>query len=199
MYFLDEIVDLVNAQLKSSLNTSPFQKADFRGFAEIIFRATEKPDVFEQLPCIFDKVGTLPVTPDCRNSMLVYYRATDEDYIPTPGIGDGKKELKDTANVSMMVYAFRKAMQLNPRELNARLVDSIPDNLEVVEEGTGRKLLKCRVTPVKTNYQTKILLEREFGTQNYPELLSPENYFFEIKLKIESTYEKGCFKNCKCN
>ncbi len=130
--------------------------------------------------------------------MLIYYRVPSETYKLSGGTGDGKKEINNSVDVSMMVYAFRKEVGMNSRQLNAELVDALPFDKAVQITVTGGSM-KANITPISTNYQTKQLLEREFGTEHVAEFLQPENYFFEIKFKIESTYQKGCFSTCNCN
>lgn len=196
MHFLDEIVEQINNKLKSSLKGSSYQKAEFRGIAETIYRSTDAENQFEQLPCIIDSLGQTIISPDDNYSMLVYYKVFNENYIPVASGGDANNAIKNTADVSVMIYAFRDAIGRNSRQLNAEIIDEIPTSLKST---FGNAKMKINVIAFATNYQTKQLLEREFGTEHVYEFLQPENYFFEIKLKIESTYQKGCFRNCNCN
>jgi len=199
MHFLDKIIDHINASLLSSLSGKTYQKAEFRGIAETIYRATDKENEFEQLPCIIDSKGETIITPDDRMTMLVYYRVPSEIYRLNNGNGDGKKEIVDSVDVSMLVYAFRKEVGMNSRALNAALIDALPFDRKIKIIVNPGMSLSANIIPLGTNYQTKQLLEREFGTENVAEFLQPENYFFEIKIKIESIHEKGCFSNCNCN
>lgn len=196
MYFIDEIIEQINSKIKSSLNGKSYQKAEFRGIAETIYRSTGVENQFEQLPCIIDKSGQKIISPDDNYSMLVYYKVPSEIYTPVGSFGDSNDTVKCIVDVSMLIYAFREEIERNSRQLNAELIDVIPTALKLSD---GVNTMKSSIIATSTNYQTKQLLEREFGTEHVYEFLQPENYFFEIKLKIESTYKKGCFSNCNCN
>lgn len=195
MYFLDEIIEQINSKIKSSLNGKNYQKAEFRGIAETIYRSTGVENQFEQLPCVIDNAGQKVISPDDNYSMLVYYKIPSEIYTPVRSFGDSNDTVKCMVDVSMLIYAFREEIERNSRQLNAELIDALPIALKLIDEG---KEMKVSIQTVATNYQTKQLLEREFGTEHVYEFLQPENYFFEIKIKIESTYQKGCFSNCNC-
>ncbi|MCC6584529.1 MAG: hypothetical protein IT271_12565 [Chitinophagales bacterium] len=197
MHFLDSIISYINTEIKKVLTDPVYQKAEFRGIAETVYEATNNENEFLQLPCVIDEKGALKVVPDDKYSLLIYYRVPSELSVFENGYGDQKKQVKDTVEVSMMVYGFRNLTGKNSREVNADLKDAIPFNVTIKEQGTGNVLLKVEVMPGSTNYQTKQLLEREFGTPHYSGFLRPENYFFEIKIKIEGTHERGCL-TCKC-
>jgi len=195
MPFLDEIIDQIIINLKqTALSDVVFQKSRFVGLTDMAYKK-ESEDVVRKAP--FDLTDNTYVVPDDEHPMLMYFKCFNEQHKEVASGGDGNKSLQDTVNVSMLVFGFYDKIKINPRQLNAIIIDAIQNNIPL-KNNDNKIILKATVKPEETNYNTKDLCDREFGVENGIFFIEPGNFFFEVKLKIESVYTKGCFTICNC-
>lgn len=196
MPFLDEIVTGINEAI---LQVIPVEAADcaMHGIAEPMVYVDESEDeksVVKRYPAIMQDDGEAKmITPDDCFKLIVYHKL---DSIINGqlkgGYGDSKGDLLETANLSLMVMAFRNGIALKAHELESHIKLNIKDQITIRTEAST--VQTSAITFGSSQFDKLPLLQREYSDVelNYQDLI-----FFEMKYKIESRYNKACFTPCK--
>lgn len=201
MPYLDNIVKSLNdTWLNSSLKFIPSSKINAAGIAETIIEATpidEDNVKVKRFPGIIDTYGEVQaiIADDCYQ-VIIYHKleAIVNTVIPKTGFGDGQGDQLETANMAVIVMAFRDKVKKPGYILEAALKNASPEKTKITGN-TGQHLQSSVFRIGNSSFDKLGLLSREFSEVelNYPNLI-----VFEMKYRIESTWRKGCFDACNC-
>ncbi len=199
MPFLDKIVDRLNKHwLNSSLKFIPEGKVQALGIAEsfIDVRGENEEEKQVKYPAIVDNDGEVKMIDIDDNFYLILYHKIDSitNGQTTKGYGDQMNVL-ETANMSLVVFAFINKLRLSSHRLEAILKDSLPENTKITS-ADGEFLQRSSFKVANSSFDKLALLQREFSEVelNFSTLIA-----FEMKYQIISTWNKGCInKLCGC-
>lgn len=187
MPFLGKIVDGINNQWKISLG----ENAAFYGIAETIidvrFAEANDEEILVRFPAIVDDFGEAKMI-DINDAfpMIVYHKLDSIVNSETKtGFGDKKQQL-EIANLSAIVFAFRRKVKKQAYQLEALMKDSV----KTVEFKRNEEKLQQSSIHFQTSSFDKIaLISREFSEiqLDYPSLIC-----FDMKYQIRSTWVPGC-------
>lgn len=188
MPFLDNIVSQLNDKIiTSSLNFIPSGKIKSYGISEPMILVQE--DKVIQYPAIINSDGEATmIEVDDTYNVIMYHKleSITNGIVPKTNYG-GISDLLETANMALVIVAFRDKVRRTSYWLENVIKDQFPDIMKVA--GLQRSGIKIG----NSNFDKLALLNREYiGVElNFSHII-----IFELKYRIESAYKKGCFDNC---
>jgi hypothetical protein len=198
MPFLENIVESINSKIKDGpLKCFPANKVMTYGITESILDASNQEG---QRPIRYpitvdDKGEGRQVAVNDLFDITIYHKleSITTTLDPRKGFGDSHGTFFEIANLAMMVLAFRDKTGKTASWLEMAIKDSMPNIYRLVDK-QDRKLQDSFLQPTQSNFDKPSLLSREYSdvVLNYPSLV-----VFEIRYRIESNYQQGCF-HCNC-
>lgn len=200
MPFLDQQVKIVNDYLrKTALADARFESGRFEGIAnEINRRENDKIVTFPGL-IVYGNNDALEITPDDTYPIIIYHKVISKLYKTLNAsneFGDGYKNISETVQLRMIVYAKWDAVKITQEQLEALITTNFPDTL-LGAAARALKLQTITATLKSSNFRSQQLWNEEY--KNIETRLAPEDIFFAINYDIDSMFRKGCYSICDCN
>lgn len=200
MPFLDTIVGLINSGLKAgALSDKRFATAEINGIAMPVQRDKVKGSGKETIPCIWLGEGEVKyIGIDDTTPIMLYHKVTRSQTVPDQEanqFGDGRRRIKNTALLYLVVYADRSRVRLSPDELEALITVGLLDEIKKTQyPSTGFSSLV--VTPGESNFNSGSIFSSEYpGADNF---LKPESILFQVSYSVVSIFRKECLALCGC-
>lgn len=175
MYSIRDIISSLNEQIELP------KGSEVNGVAELV------PRDDQTIPEIDGKfVGV-----DDTFSVRIYHRvlsvASKTDI--KKGYGNDVGEVSNTYSITMVVFLQHERAKLYPDELLLFIQSKMPDRLI----GPPYNDIRVTVTGAGLDSQSNWTQEYKSGA-NYR--LKSDQFLFKINYSIETTFSKGCFKEC---
>ena len=187
-----EIIDIINANLQSILNTKPFQLGLFAGIAEIVPRVDGDEEV--SYACIVDNYGNCTdVGIDDRYPYQSYFIQTGFESEADVDFGDEPLVTKQKADFTMIVLGNRRTLQLTPQVLMSAVDLAFTAALTDVQLAT-LNIQGFSVSDLKYKLDKQAIFREEYGLKDL--YLQPEYILFSVDFTIETQVDIGCFSIC---
>lgn len=188
--------------INDSLLEGSFSAARFSG-SELYGIATQVPrtgnDGVDQVMTLLNEKGETVkdnLFYEAQSPLQIYHRLWASAIVPDlkdDGFGDGIS-LKRILQLSMVVFASKKMVQLSAEELELIIYLQMPASLPKAQLPLG--IESCFITPTGSDFNQTNLLGREFKLLN--NTLEPETVLFELKYTIECKASKNCINALCC-
>lgn len=198
MPYSNEIITLVNNTIRdSSLTDKRFSGAKLEGIACQVSRQAEGETV-ETLPAIIsDNQVERYVGVDDSFPLQLYHRILGNSY----GGAEKKQQYGDdislktcATEVVMVVFAKRSAMKMPGEQLEMLIASGFPDIFTREQIATMAAMAAVKVTLRSSDMDSFRVWGNEYKNIAFP--LGPEDILFSMNYRIDSSYQKGCFKIC---
>lgn len=176
---MHSIHDIVN-KINSSLTWLP-SGSEANGIAELLLR----DDV--TIPVVGEKyVGIDDVYP-----VRIYHRLNSMTSATRPGTGYGRNagDHVNTYQISMVVFMDRPKAKLYPDEFLLIAQASLPERI------TLEPYKSIIIVFGSAVFDSQLVYRQEYVSSDTYRL-KQDQYFFKINYSIETTFSKGCFKQC---
>ncbi len=202
MPYLDKIVEAVNQGIiNTSLNGIPPAMIKAYGISETMLdvRENDKSEAITiRYPSIIDNDGEVTMlNPDDGYAIMIYHKAESivNGIVTKSSYGDSQGNLLETANMSLMLMAFRNKVRRPAWWFEAAVKDQMRETM-TLRSAQNVFLQRSSLKIGNSSFDKLSLLQREYSEieLNYPNLI-----VIEIKYRIESTWKKGCFMPFCCN
>lgn len=199
MPFLDIITKSINNVIVQSFGL-PVAHVKTYGISEVMVDGSKDDagnDITTRFPSIIDADGEVTmIDVDDAFSMILYHKIdgiTNSLDVRT-ATGRSRGNLVEAANMTLMLFAFRRKTRKEAWWFEAVIKDKLPDTLNIAD-GNNKPLQNSIIKIGNSSYDKLSLLQREYSSVqlNYPDLV-----VMELKYIIQSTWQKGCFANCGC-
>lgn len=108
---------------------------------------------------------------------------------PKGGYGNAAGDITNTYSITMVVFLQHERAKLYPDELILFIQANFPDHLKIAPY----KNIKITFTGAGLDSQSNWSQEYRSGTDYR---LKSDQFLFKINYNIETTFSKGCFKEC---
>jgi hypothetical protein len=128
---------------------------------------------------------------DDKHPVRIYHRILSmSSRIGKPGYGNDVGDVVNTYSIVMVVFLQHERTGKYPDELILQIQANMPDRLKIVPY----KDIKVTFTGAQLDSQSTWLQEYRTGTDYR---LKSDQFLFKINYNIETTFSKGCFKECQ--
>lgn len=146
-------------------------------------------------PAIVDNDGEVRMIDiDDGYSIILYHKVEGivNSMVARKGYGDESGGQLETANMSLMLFAWRNKIRRPAWWFEAVIKDQVFETMKLETRDLG-VLQRSKVIIGNSSFDKLSILQREFSEieLNYPNLIA-----IEIKYRIESNWKKGCFSSC---
>jgi hypothetical protein len=198
MPFIENIVDYINATLKAgSLKDKRFQTGKFLGLTTIV--AKRKADKSLAIyPGIVNTQGEFTtVEPNDKFPIVVYHKVLSSGYGYEKDNSYGNTSLiKSQTEMSMIVWGDSNKLKLSASRLEAVFLTGFPQRLsEQARKDLGLRM--CLFTPLSSDMDQLRVFRGEY--QNVDYFLKPQHSFFQIRYRVDMSFDQGCLDACGCN
>jgi hypothetical protein len=198
MPFLNNIVDSINALIKDALKIPSIK---MYGISEVMVEAGKDEsgkDITIKYPSTINSDAEVEkIIIDDAYSVFLYHKIESvvNSVDAKSGFGTSRGNLTEAANMSLLIFAFRKQTRKDAWRFEAVIKDMLPEVLNITDKD-AKPLQRSLLKVGNSNYDKLFLLQREFTEieLNYPDLMA-----MELKYRIESSWRKGCFIKCGCS
>lgn len=198
MKFLNYILDIINDQVSSGLDSDVVKHSSFFRLAQQVKEKKVNDDKEKIAPYIYDKGDFQYSGVDDDKDIIVYHRA--DNIIATKiarqgGYGDGDNDRLYSVRTSMVVFANRNVFKCTTDELALEISAYMPGLLSKAQSAEAR-LKQCTITINEIVLNAERVFNEEYKNVDY--FIQPEHIYFKINYTIESTLNAKCFnKKCK--
>jgi len=197
MPFNDSIVTFINQSLKKCL----LLDGKFHGISTIIARKKNAAAPLETIPGIFQSESTnrpkeyISIAPDDKEKMIVYHKALTNTYAldKNNSYGDGYN-YKCTSEMNMIVWVNGSFIS-NAEQLESVFIHAMPNRISP-ELSKELNFINSIITPLSSIMDRLVVFRQEYPQSDF--FLKPQHYFFSIRYRIETTYDKRCVDKCLC-
>lgn len=175
MYSIRDIISSLNELIELP------KGSDVNGVAELVPRDDQTiPEIDGKFIGIDDKY---PVR--------IYHRvlSASSRVIPNTGVGREVGLISNTYSIAMVVFLQHERARLYPDELFLFIQANMPDRMK----GEPYRDIKITFTGANLDSQANWTQEYRSGTDYR---LKSDQFLFKINYNIETTFSKGCFKEC---
>lgn len=199
MPYLDKIVNSINdVIINTSLRGIPPAKIKAYGIVETMLEARENDKgetVTIRYPGLIDNDGEVNMIDIDDGYYVILYHKVESmlnGIAAKSAYGDSVGNLLETANMSMVVFAFRNTARKPAWWFEAAIKDQVREKMKL-NSNEGVLLQSSNIRIGNSSFDKLSLLQREYSEieLNYPNLIA-----IEIKYRIESSWKKGCFSSC---
>lgn len=188
MPFLNEIIEQINTTITGRLQSDSFLFST-HSISHQLSREGE------QLPAFTDNNGEGSFNAiDDRFSVCLYHKCEGVDYLDTAqGFGDQGDLSRESARMSMIVWADRSKVNLAQEHLASAIVSAIPIGVDKefqAERGISGTIIEMQ----SIDYNQRSLWGREFPGFDFAIL--PSHAYFQINYRVETLYDKSCIEFC---
>jgi hypothetical protein len=180
----------MNDRVRAALVDVRFADAAFHPLTYPLQRG-KTPD---QLPTYFQNGVTYQVVPG-DESLNIWYSGLTSISRDTGSMGN-KVLITRTSTLRLMILASMLRVSMNQDSIEQLIAELLPEKL-TPETLQQLHLRSCSISVEGNSFDTAALYRREFAAKKSE--LKPEHALIEIRLKIETTYLKGCLADqCGC-
>lgn len=193
MPYLNRVVCELNEKLiKEAFSFLPAGTIKAYGLTESVIEAEE--DNTKKYPAAIDDNGEATMIDiDDLYSLMMYHKLDSiTNSTEKLAMGDGQGNPVESANMALIVFAFRDKVKCGVDMLEAVIKDKLPDVRANIRNNTGALLQNSIFRAGNSTFDKITLLGREYSS--IP--LLPELLVFELKYRIDSTWRKGCLTIC---
>lgn len=187
-----EIIDIINANLQSILNTKPFQLGLFAGIAELIPRV-DGDDVVTYASLVDNNGNCTDVGIDDRYPFQSYFIQTGFESEADVDFGDEPLVSKQMADFTMIVLGNRRTLQLTPQVLMSAVDLAFTGALTSTQLST-LNLQGFSISDLKFKVDKQAIYREQYGLNDL--YLQPEYILFSVDFTIETQVDIGCFSIC---
>lgn len=157
-------------------------------------KGSEKNGVAELVPRDEQTIPELDgkfVGVDDKYPVRIYHRvlSMSSKVEPKGGYGNSAGDVVNTYSITMVVFLQHERAKLYPDELILFIQASLPDHLKLAPY----KHIKITFTGANLDSQSNWTQEYRQGTDYR---LKSDQFLFKMNYNIETTFSKGCFKEC---
>ena len=190
MPYLEQLVNNINEQIKSSLKFISEGQIATYGISEAIVEPIDEKS-YKSYPAIINEDGDATMIEINDVYGIIIYHKLDSitnALALTKNQWGNEHYLSESANMTMIVIAFRDQVKRTASFLEAVIKDKLEETMAVETQ-------KSTLRPGASNFDKLSILTREY-LNSAPELNFPQLIIFELKYVIASIYKKGCLDNC---
>lgn len=191
---LNSIAQLINTALSvGNFSTRKFQSGSFNLIADPIKTIDEKGETSS--PYIIDNSGeAIELTFDDTNQFQVYHKIDNLEYkLADLDYGAPGTTMNEVSNMRLIFIGSRNRMKVTLDNVIAAINIDFPKEF-LPSDITALQMNKCIIemgTVIKDPYQ---VWNEEF--QGIPYDFNTDTIMFSVSYKIDSDYNKACFKLC---
>ena len=198
MPLLEKIVEHINTTIKSSLSTAVLQKNLLLGIADKCLDDTpEENGAVAIRPFVIDNNGDgKAVEYNNGQNITAYHRILSNLYADDPQMNHGGVTSKIcSTEMILVVSADKKKVKQSAIELEALIESVFPQSVtrSLMQQV---KLYKCNITLLGSSFDQLQVFAGEYS--NVPFFIKPQQAYFSIRYRIQSSFRPGCFQDC-CN
>jgi hypothetical protein len=201
MPYLDKIVSTINQGIiNDSLKGIAPAKINACCIAETMLDVREDETgktVNLRYPALIDNDGEVTMIMVDDSYDIIFYHKVEtitNALAPKSSYGDSYGNLLETANMSLIVMAFRNKVRKPAWWFESAIKDQAKDTIKL---NTAENIFLQRsvIRFGNSSFDKLSLLQREYSevALNYPNII-----VLELKYSIQSIWKKGCFLNCNC-
>lgn len=184
MSFLETIVKAINENFEQVFTDKAFIKHKIYSITQPVKRTKENG--FDIVPGVWVKGEFKYVGPDDDYNLIIYHKmyGDNESVLSNTSYGRSNGLIKNTADMSMVVFGLRDRLDLSQFELKHKIRINLIEKIEDVN------LQSVNINAVSSVMDMQLVFGNEF--KNIPYNLNEKHILFELKYKIETVYKKDC-------
>lgn len=202
MLYIKEMVEIVNSILRAtSLREKKYQSGRYESLAVEVTRKTTGESgntVMETFPAVVNSTTgeQTAVSPDDTYPITIYSKISGCSFVKQEKqYGNGDKNIIQRADMKMVVFGKRSALQMSAEELAAQIYAGFPDSVSS-NYYAGVNIDSMHVFVTQMNMVQSAVFSEEFRGREL--FISADDIYFSIRYTIESRHRKNCFATLEC-